>query len=133
MSFKAGCLSKQTSTFEIIEIKNLTGNTPLSPTGTQIEVTSCQQNELTFFVENAKCALDHLISLSAKIHLNSNTFDFQATGKIIELKSVEGPTFKISIRMLQFDKKLRSLYLASLLKTQDRADKLLSAIKGEDS
>lgn len=133
MSFKAGGLSSMTSLFEIKEIKNLTGNAPLSPIEAKIEVVTCHHNEITFFIEKAKCALDHLISLTAKIQINKALFDFEATGKIIELTPLENNSFRIKIRMTQFDKKVWQKFIDNLHKTQGRADKILAAMKDEDS
>lgn len=119
--------------FEIIEIKNLTGNAPLTSAKEKMEVISCEQNEITIFVDNAKCALDHLISLDAKIYLNSQIFDFQGTGKIIELTALENSSFKMKIRMTQFDKTLWGHFIAKHASTQKRADTILEVMKGEDS
>lgn len=133
MSLKAGGLSKMTSLFEIKEIKNLTGNAPLSPSDAKTEVITCYHNEITFFIEKAKCALDHLISLKAKIEINKDLFDFEATGKIVELTALENNAFRIKIKMTQLDKKVWQKFIDNLNKTQDRADKILAAMKDEDS
>lgn len=119
--------------FQIIEIKNLTGNAPLTSCKEKMEIVSCEQNEITLFVEKAKCAPDHLISLDAKIYLNSQCYDFQGTGKIIELITLENSSFKMKIRMTQFDKTLWGRFITSLASTQKRADKILEVMKGEES
>lgn len=133
MSLKAGSSMDLKNLFEIIEIKNLTGNAPLTSSKKKMEVISCEQSEITLFVENAKCALDHLISLDAKIYLNSQCFDFQGTGKIIELTALENSTFKMKIKMTQFDKTLWGKFISNLASTQKRADEILAVMKGEDT
>lgn len=116
----------------IANIVNLTNNLSLLTKQTKIEVVGYDSSNITIYAENSNCALGHIVSVDGLIVFNKETYPMKATGKIVELQTIDKVSAKATIRITQFDRILWSAFITYFFNEQERIDKLLSSM-GEEN
>jgi hypothetical protein len=123
------------ATLEIQNIRNLTSGLELVPTRDcpSVTVVGCTSQSLIFQMHLCKIVLGHVLNLRGQIDLNGEKTQFRATGKVAAVvEDADGKQVRFEAQLIQYEKSLWRQFLKSLLESQDRADRLLAAIKGED-
>ena len=120
----------------IEQVMNLTsGLTIVEPKKSPlVEVVEYDLKNLVVQFPLMKLVTGHLISLSGHIQIRKETFSFGCTGKINSLK--ENPTENLilaKIRIRQIDERIWMRFNEISASDQKRVDKLLAAIKGDES
>jgi hypothetical protein len=126
----------QANSLVIDQVMNLTSGLPIiepkkSPV---VEVVEYDLKNLVVQFPLLRLVTGHLISLSGHIQIRKETFAFGCTGKINSLE--ENPTENLilaKIRIRQVDEEIWVRFNETSVSAQERVDKLLAAIKGDES
>jgi hypothetical protein len=126
----------QANSLVIDQVMNLTsGLTITDPKKSRIvEVVEYDLKNIVVQFPLLKLVTGHLISLSGHIQIRKETFAFGCTGKINSLE--EDPTENLilaKIRIRQVDEEIWVRFIEMSVSDQQRVDKLLAAIKGDES
>ena len=122
------------SMIKLDSLQNLTTGFPIikDVSASNQEAVEYDIQHIYFNVASKSCGLGQLVSLSSNIHFNSQVHAFEATGKIVSIKSIAEGQIKIGIELHAFDKKLWKDFFDFQEKQQAELDRLFVSMKGDE-